>query len=84
MSELKNLGNFAVIMDLHSNSTFRFSQFDGTQALPIKEGKKYHFPGEILPVSDDLFKKINDSLKTILLSAQDHIKIIIPPPPAHV
>jgi hypothetical protein len=84
MSELKNLGNFAVIMDLHGNSTFRFSQFDGTQALPIKEGKKYHFPGEILPVSDDLFTKINDSLKTILLSAQDHIKIIIPPLPRYV
>jgi hypothetical protein len=81
MSELKNLGNFAVIMDLHSNSTFRFSYFDGTQ---VKEGKKYHFPGEILPVSDDLFKKINDSLKTILLSAQDHIKIIIPPLPRYV
>jgi hypothetical protein len=84
LSELQNIGEFAVVLDLHSNSTFRYLQFDGTQSLPVKEGKRYHFPGEIKIVTDELFKKINDSVQSILLSAQEKIKIVIPPLPRHV
>jgi hypothetical protein len=73
LSELKGITNFSVVLDLHSNSTCRYMQFDGTQALPVKEGKKYHYPGEVCIVNDALFKKINHSLKTMLLSAQDRI-----------
>jgi hypothetical protein len=81
MSELKITGNFAVVLDLHSNSSFGFLQFDGTLALPVKDAKKFHFPGEIRLVADDIFKKITDSLRPVLLSAQKNVKIIIPPPP---
>jgi hypothetical protein len=82
MSELKIAGNFAVVLDLHSNSSFRFLQFDGTLALPVKDAKKYHFPGEIRLVADDIFKKITDSLKPVSLSAQKNVKIVVPPSPA--
>jgi hypothetical protein len=84
MSELKITGNFAVVLDLHSNSSFRFLQFDGTLALPVKDAKKFHFPGEIRLVADDIFKKITDSLKPVLLSAQKNVKIIIPPLPRYL
>jgi hypothetical protein len=84
MSELKITGNFAVVLDLHSNSSFRFLQFDGTLALPVKDAKKYHFPGEIRLVADDIFKKITDSLKPVLLSAQKNVKIIVPPLPRYL
>jgi hypothetical protein len=73
--------DFVVVMDLHSNSSYRFKQFDGTPALPVKDCKKYHFPGEILLTDDMLFKKITASLAPVLLSAQNKIKVLIPPPP---
>jgi hypothetical protein len=84
LSALKNVENFAIVLDLHSNSTFRFLQFDGTLALPVKEGKKYHYPGELRTVTDDIYKKITAGLQTVLLSAQKNIKILIPPLPRYV
>jgi hypothetical protein len=84
MSGLKNLDNFAVVLDLHSNSTFRFLQFEGTLALPVKDGIKYHYPGELRMVSDDIYKKITDSLKPVLLSAQKNYKVIVPPLPRYI
>jgi hypothetical protein len=70
LSSLDCLDDFAVVMDLHSNSTFRYKQFDYTLALPVKEGNRYHFPGEIKLIDDTLFKKITDSLGPVLRSAQ--------------
>jgi hypothetical protein len=84
LSALKNVENFAIVLDLHSNSTFRFLQFDGTLALPVKEGKKYHYPGELRTVTDDIYKKITAGLQTVLLSAQKNTKILIPPLPRYV
>jgi hypothetical protein len=63
--------DFVVVMDLHSNSTYRFKQFGGTPALPVKDGKKYHFPGDIVLTDDTVFQKITASLAPVLLSAQD-------------
>jgi hypothetical protein len=69
-------------MDLHSNTTFWYRQFDGTPALPAKDGSsgRYHFPGDITLTDDTLFKKITDSLGPVLLSAQSKLKILVPPP----
>jgi hypothetical protein len=78
--------NIVVIMDLHSNTTFRYRQFDGTPALPAKDGSsgRYHFPGDVTLTDDALFKKITDSLGPVLLSAQSKLKILIPPLPRYV
>jgi hypothetical protein len=47
MSELKITGNFAVVLDLHSNRSFRFLQFDGTLALPVKDAKNSTSRGKL-------------------------------------
>jgi hypothetical protein len=38
MSDLNLAPGFSVILDLVGNCTYRYSQFDGTLALPYKEG----------------------------------------------
>jgi hypothetical protein len=71
-------------MDLVSNCTYRYSQFDGTQALPYKEGGKFHFAGPVTLCSDETFKKILKKLGPVLLSAQNAKKIVIPPLPRYI
>jgi hypothetical protein len=73
-------------MDLHSNTTFQYRQFDRTPALPGKDGSagRYHFLGDVILTDDTLFKKITDLLSPVLLSAQNKLKILIPPLPRYV
>jgi hypothetical protein len=73
----------AVIIDLLSNSTYRYEQFDGTLALPYKEGGSYHLQGDITVCSDANFKRILSLLQPILLSCQNVVKIIFPPMPRY-
>jgi hypothetical protein len=77
LSKLDYPENIVVIMDLHSNTTFRYRQFDGTPALPAKDGSAghYHFPGDVILTDDTLLKKITDSLSPVLLSAQSKLNI---------
>jgi hypothetical protein len=41
MSELTLEPGFSVILDLFGNSSYRYTQFDGTLALPYKEGENF-------------------------------------------
>jgi hypothetical protein len=45
MSELTLEPGFSVILDLFGNSSYRYTQFDGTLALPYKEGGKISLRG---------------------------------------
>jgi hypothetical protein len=74
----------AVVMDLLTNSTYRYKQFDGTLALPFKEGGAYHLPGNITVCSESNFKRILGQLQQILLSCQNTIKVILPPMPRYL
>jgi hypothetical protein len=74
----------AVMIDLLSNSTYRYEQFDGTLALPYKEGGSYHLPGDITVCTDATFKRIIGLLQPILLSCQNVVKVIFPPMPRYV
>jgi hypothetical protein len=76
--------SFAVILDLFSNCSHRYLQFDGTQSLPHKEGGRYHMAGPVVPCNEDTFKKIIRSLGPVLLAAQPAKKIIIPPLPRYL
>jgi hypothetical protein len=42
------LGCSAVILDLYGNSSVRFTQFDGTTALPFKSGGRFHLNGDVV------------------------------------
>jgi hypothetical protein len=73
-----------ILLDLFSNSTYRYEQFDGTLALPFKEGGKYHMAGDITVCSDSNFKRIVGALAPILLAAQSSLKVILPPMPRYI
>jgi hypothetical protein len=83
ITELQKLDippGFGVVMDLLGNATYRFEQFDGSTAMPFKEGYKYHFAGKITVCPLANFKYILNLLSPIFLSAQSSLKIIFPPP----
>jgi hypothetical protein len=80
MSQLSLEPGFAVILGLVGNCAYRYCQFDGTQALPYKEGGRYHFAGPVTLCGDETFKKIIKMLSPVLLSAQNALKVILPPP----
>jgi hypothetical protein len=84
LSELRLEPGFSVIFDLVGNCTYRYQQFDGTQSLPFKEGGRYHFAGPVSVCNDDTFRRIIKMLGPVLLSAQDAIKIVIPPLPRYL
>jgi hypothetical protein len=87
ISELSHLNappGFALVMDLLSICGHRFEQFDGTQAMAQKEGGKYHMKGPVQVCEDQTFKKIIDRLGPILLSAQDSVKVSVPPLPRYL
>jgi hypothetical protein len=75
---------FSVILELFSNSTFRFLQFDGSLSLPFKDGAGYHMGGDVTVCDDGTFLKLLDALKPVLISSQSAVKIIVPPLPRYI
>jgi hypothetical protein len=66
MSELKLEPGFSVILDLVGNCVYRYEQFDGTLALPFKEGGRYHFAGPVSLCTEENFKRIIKMLCPVL------------------
>jgi hypothetical protein len=79
MSSLLLPAKFSVILELFSNSSYRYKQFDGSLSLPYKDGTGYHMGGEITICDDDNFLKLLAALEPVLMAAQDHLKVIVPP-----
>jgi hypothetical protein len=84
MSELRLNPGFTVVLDLLSNCSHRFQQFDGTQVLAQKEGGRYHMKGPVVTCGEDTFVRIIKSLALVLLAAQDAVKVSIPPLPRYI
>jgi hypothetical protein len=75
---------FGIIIDLLSNATFRYEQFDGSTALPYRDGTGYHYAGKITVCPDPNFKHILGMLQPIFLSAQNNFKVVFPPMPRYL
>jgi hypothetical protein len=84
LSELSLEPGFAVVLDLLGNCSYRYIQFDGTQALPRRDATGYHMEGDIATCNEDIYRRIIKSLSPILLSAQNADKIIMPPLPRYI
>jgi hypothetical protein len=84
MSKTQLEPGFSVAFELLGNASYRFEQFDGTQALPQKENGRYHMKGPVVICETETYKKIIRSLSPVLLSAQDAVKVLIPPLPRYV
>jgi hypothetical protein len=64
MSDLNLAPGFVIILDLVGNCTYRYSQFDGTLALPYREGGKYHFAGPIQICGEENYKKNSENAQS--------------------
>jgi hypothetical protein len=85
--ELRPGTESAVVLDLFSNSAIRYLDYDGTQARPFKmEGSKrgYHLPGRVVVCNSENLKKQIEVAGTLLESAHDSIKVIVPPAPRYL
>ncbi len=85
--KLRNLDlcdDIPVVLDLMSNSAYRFVQYDGTQSLPHKGKNGYHLPGDVALVENGTISKIITLLEPALSLVTKRNKIIIPPLPRYI
>ena len=74
----------ALIFDLFGNFSYRFEQADGSMALPILLGGKYHLLGRVGVCSDAAFKTLVQNLASLFAIAPDTPKVILPPIPRYI
>jgi hypothetical protein len=72
-----------VVADLLGNVTHRYSQVDGTLAMPFKIDGKYHYEGEIKVCTLANLKSIIESLSPALSRCRCHL-VFTPPLPRHL
>ncbi len=72
-----------VITDLLGNYAYRYSQMDGTLALPFKSDGKYHFEGNVHMLTMTNLKLVIENLKPALGKCNCHL-IFSPPLPRHL
>jgi hypothetical protein len=72
-----------VIVDLLGNYSYRYSQVDGTLALPFKSDGKYHFEGDVHMLTLTNLKSVIENLKPALGKCICHI-VFTPPLPRHL
>lgn len=85
--EIQKLGdtsNMVFILDLLSNAAHRYTLFDGTGNLSVKIGNWYHMPGKVMVTTGGPLDTMLGAVSEILKSAENAIKIVIPPLPRYV
>jgi hypothetical protein len=73
-----------VVLELFSNSTYRYRQFDGTMALPYKTSTGYHMGGDVGVCDDESFTRLCKSMGALLEKCGDSVKIMVPPLPRYL
>jgi hypothetical protein len=81
LSKLNVPDGFAVVLDLLGNCSVRFQNFDSTLSMAQKDGGHYHMKGLVVACSEDIFGRIVKALSPVMLSAQNAVKVSIPPHP---
>jgi hypothetical protein len=74
----------AFIFDLFGNISVRYEQFDGSTSLPFKSQGKFHFGGDVVVCSPELFQKTVTSVLPILKAKGDTTSVIVPPIPRYL
>jgi hypothetical protein len=69
-----------MIFDLLSNFVYRYHQCDDTLSLPYKSNGRYLLAGDVIVLSDAVFKKTVENLVPILRVCPSALKIVTPPP----
>jgi len=84
MSELTPDGGTALIFDLFGITCYRFEQPDGTMAVPIMLGGRYHLLGNVGVITDENLKIVIRKVLPILDHFTSLPKVVIPPIPRYV
>jgi hypothetical protein len=74
----------ALILNLFGNTSVRFTQFDGSTALPIKIGGKFHLHGNVVTSSVKSFENIIEATLPIFQACKKIPCISVPPLPCYV
>ena len=76
--------NAPVVLDLFSNSAYRFLQYDGTASLPLHGKSGYHLPGDVILAENSTIVRLIQLLKPILDLVRNRKKIFITPLPRYI
>ena len=76
--------DIALVFDLFGNYSYRFIQADGSLALPIMMGGKYHLLGDMAIVQDSVFKGLIPKIIELLGIHKDCPQVIFPPIPRYI
>jgi hypothetical protein len=71
------------VIDILSNITYRYEQFDGSLALPFKANGRYHMGGKVCVCSRDNVVQTLYSSREIFAQVQGR-KIVLPPLPRYL
>jgi len=74
----------AVVFDLHGNLAYRFEQVDGTTALPVNIGGRYHLLGEIKVAEDRVLQNMIDRTVKLFRGESDLPTLVLPPLPRFI
>ena len=74
----------AIVFDMFGNFTYRFEQADGSMALPILLGGKYHLLGNVGVCSDESFGALVSSLTALFACIPSAPVVILPPLPRYI
>ena len=72
------------VMDLFSNSVYRFVDYDGSLSMPQKTQSGYHMNGEVTLCDNQSIVRTLDNLKPLLDHFATNPKIIVPPQPRYL
>jgi len=68
-----------VVFDLHGNLAYIFSQVDGSTALPVNLGGKYHLLGDIMTADDKTLQCMIERRKGLLKRETNLATHVLPP-----
>ena len=72
------------VLDFLSNSTFRYTTYDGTLAAPLRLQSGYHLPGDVIVCDNSVIIKIIDNVMPILEKISGMALVIVPPLPRYI
>jgi len=76
-------GNTVMVADILANHAFRFEQEDGSMALPVKLGGKYHMLGKVCVCTKEQVHSTIARCKNILTKFSG-TKVFVPPIPRYI
>ena len=72
------------VLDFLSNSTFRYTLYDGTQSLPMRLQSGYHLPGDVVICDNNVIVKLVDNVMPLITKLGGMPMVIIPPLPRYI